>query len=109
MTLGRAGIQHRVGMTGNQPGHDDLLPRPALVAKRAAYQHSRTYVLIVSREFLAIPIFGVAGGLLEMSRFRERLVANNGDAMVGVSSARCGFDGGMLRFAQVGRFNLPGW
>jgi hypothetical protein len=27
--LRSAGIQHRVGMTGNQPGHDDLLPRPA--------------------------------------------------------------------------------
>ncbi len=37
VTLCRAGIQHRVRMTGNQPGHDDLLPRPALVAKRAAY------------------------------------------------------------------------
>ena len=27
--LCRAGILHRVWMTGNQPGHDDLLPRPA--------------------------------------------------------------------------------
>ena len=36
VTLCRAGIQHRVRMTGNQPGQDDLLPRPALLAERAA-------------------------------------------------------------------------
>ena len=49
VTLGRAGIQHRVRMTGNQPGHDDLLPRPEHgvlpYAKRAACLHSRTLVL----------------------------------------------------------------
>jgi hypothetical protein len=48
VTLCRAGIQHRVGMTGNQPGHDLSLPRPALAAKRAACLHHRTYVLFSS-------------------------------------------------------------
>jgi hypothetical protein len=49
MTLCRAGIQHRVRMTGNQPGHDLSLPRPALAAKRAACLHHRTDVLFLSR------------------------------------------------------------
>ena len=46
MTLCRAGIQHRVRMTGNQPGQDDLLPRPALLPNVPLDLHIRTYVLI---------------------------------------------------------------
>src|SRR6478735_5497453 len=48
-TLGRAGIQHRVWMTGNQPEHDPWLPRSCARAGRAACIQCRTLVLHVSR------------------------------------------------------------
>src|SRR6478735_7453578 len=49
-TLGRAGIQHRGWMTGNQPEHDPWLPRSCARAERAAYLHGRTYVLLLSKD-----------------------------------------------------------
>ena len=48
-------------MTGNQPGHDDLLPRPALLAERAAYRYYRTYVLFC-QEVVDGEYFGELGG-----------------------------------------------
>ena len=47
-TLGRAGIQHRVWMTGNQPEHDPWLPRSCARAERAACIQCRTLVLLMS-------------------------------------------------------------
>jgi hypothetical protein len=49
MTSPETGIQHRVWMTGNQPGQDQPLPRPALLPNVPLVFYISTYVLIVKK------------------------------------------------------------
>ena len=75
-------------MTGNQPGHDDLLPRSALLAERAAYPYYRTYVLILSR----VEIKRIASEEIENQgpRARTALPSHSASRFVDIHHIDCG-------------------